>query len=312
MSPRERADVEERDLLAYVDGRLAPERGRAVERWLADRPQERARLDAYACQNEALRRHLGGVAAEPVPPALRAVVYGTPRADAARRRGFARPAAAAALATLFCLSGGLGWWLGQQGGGDGHARDFVAALTELPTPPAQAGASVNADANADAGDGAAPLDWFEQTIAMDLRAPDLGDAGWRLHRRVLVDVDGRATVRLGYVDASGRELEIYLRKRWSATRAEPEIAITEHGDVRAAHWYDGPLVWAVVGELAASELARLGRRAHGSMRLRPVQRRDDAPQVTPLDQAMGPHRPSSAAHTDHRVLESGQGKLTIE
>ncbi|MFP4270693.1 MAG: anti-sigma factor family protein, partial [Alphaproteobacteria bacterium] len=78
MSPHACAAVEERDLLAYVDGRLAPERRRAVERALDERPGERARLDDYARQNEALRRHLGGVAAEPVPPRLRAVLDGSP------------------------------------------------------------------------------------------------------------------------------------------------------------------------------------------------------------------------------------------
>ncbi len=288
MSPGERREIEERDLLAHVDGRLAPERRRAVERWLDERPHERARLEAYARQNEALRRELGGVAAEPVPPALRAVVEGTPPPGGRARRRPTRTAVAAALATLVCLSGGLGWWLGQRADEHGRARDFVAALSALPPPPAEAGAPLQAT-----GPGAAaPLDWFEQTIAMDLRAPDLGEAGWRLQRRDLVDVDGRPTVRLGYVDRRGRELDVYLRKRWSATRGEPRIAITDHGEVRAAHWYDGPLVWAVVGDLPAAELEHLGRRAHGSMRLRPVPQGGRMRQVEPLDDALVPRRPA--------------------
>jgi len=144
---------------------------------------------------------------------------------------------------------------------------------------------------------------------MDLRTPDLGDAGWRLHRRELVDVDGRPTVRLGYVDRRGRELEVYLRKRWSATRGAPEIAITEHGEVRAAHWYDGPLVWALVGDLPAAELEHLGRRAHGSMRLRPVPQDGRMRQVDPRDEPLTPPRPAvhdeATMSFDEEALETG-------
>ncbi|MFP4361554.1 MAG: hypothetical protein ACLFTG_12885, partial [Alphaproteobacteria bacterium] len=178
----------------------------------------------------------------------------------------------------------------------------------LPAPAAERGASVDADA---AG-GTAPLDWFAQSISMDLRAPDLGDAGWRLHHRDLIDVDGRPTVRLGYLDANGREVDIYMRKRWSATRDNPEIAITDHGDVRAAYWYDGPLVWAVVGDLPATELARLSRRAHGSMRLQPLPKDGPLRQVDPLDEPLAPRRPDVHDVHDEASLAFDEATISFD
>lgn len=295
--------VGERDLLAYVDGRLAAERRRVVEDHLADRPEERVRIEAYLQQNAALRRALGGIAAEPVPPVLRTMVENAPAPAASRRRG-GWVAAAAMLSVAVGLSGGLGWWLGRNDDEAGHARAFVQALAALPATAGHAGAPLTTRGP----DSNAPLDWLEQRIAMDLRAPDLSGAGWRLHRRELVNVDGRPTVRLGYVDAEGRAVEVYLRQRWSATRGEPDIATAAYGDARAAYWFDGPLVWALVGELATAELETLGRAAHGSMRLRPMPRGPEMLQIAPLDDPVLPQRP--AARNDATMSFGGAGRTT--
>ncbi len=301
--------VRERDLLAYVDGRLAAERRRAVDRHLAARLEERARIEAWLQQNEALRQRLGGIATEPVPPALRAVLDRPPALVVARRQRAVRVMAAAALSLAVGLSGGLGWWLGQRDGEHARVRAFVGALATLPTPPDPSGAPVTT-----AGvEEPAPLDWLERRIAMDLRAPDLGEAGWQLRRRALVDIDGRPAVRLSYADAEGREVALYLRQRWSATRGEPAIETTDDGTVPAAYWYDGPLVWALVGDLAATELEALGRAAHGSMRLRPVPEGPAMRPVAPLDDPLAPPRAGTGGDTaDSRLLEVGEGRRAIE
>jgi anti-sigma factor RsiW len=63
--------VTEADLHAYVDGVLPLARAAEVEAYLAERPEEVARLAAYREQRAALRREFDPVLDEPPPPRLR-------------------------------------------------------------------------------------------------------------------------------------------------------------------------------------------------------------------------------------------------
>jgi anti-sigma factor RsiW len=58
------APVSESDVQALVDGRLAPARAAEVEAWLADRPEEAARVAALRQDRDALRAAYGPIAAE--------------------------------------------------------------------------------------------------------------------------------------------------------------------------------------------------------------------------------------------------------
>ena len=49
------APITEADLHAWVDGQLGAERGREIEAYLAERPEEGARLAAYRAQARELR-----------------------------------------------------------------------------------------------------------------------------------------------------------------------------------------------------------------------------------------------------------------
>ena len=60
--------ITEADLHAYVDGRLPLARRAEVEAYLGARPEEAARLQAYAAQNDGLHALFDAVLDEPVPP----------------------------------------------------------------------------------------------------------------------------------------------------------------------------------------------------------------------------------------------------
>ncbi len=62
--------ITEDDLHGYVDQVLAPERRAEVEAYLAEHPEVARRVAGYAAQRDGLRRALGPVAEEPVPPQL--------------------------------------------------------------------------------------------------------------------------------------------------------------------------------------------------------------------------------------------------
>jgi len=59
---------------AYADGELPPEEAAAVERHLADHPEDRAYVDRTRAQRAAIARAFAPIAAEPLPPALSARV----------------------------------------------------------------------------------------------------------------------------------------------------------------------------------------------------------------------------------------------
>jgi anti-sigma factor RsiW len=70
MSVRRRA-VDAAALHARLDGRLPPERVAAVERYLAEHPEEQERWTDYAAQRQGLREALATPPGEPISERLR-------------------------------------------------------------------------------------------------------------------------------------------------------------------------------------------------------------------------------------------------
>ena len=66
--------VTEEELHAHVDAQLPADRRAAVEHWLAEHPDDLARVTGWRAQAEAIRARYGAVADEPVPVVGRATV----------------------------------------------------------------------------------------------------------------------------------------------------------------------------------------------------------------------------------------------
>lgn len=62
--------ITEADLHAYIDGVLPPSRCAEIEAYLAHRPEEAKRLQAYQQQKHALRALFNPVMHEPIPPSI--------------------------------------------------------------------------------------------------------------------------------------------------------------------------------------------------------------------------------------------------
>src|SRR6478672_1901086 len=62
-------------LHAWLDGELAPERRAEVDAWLAEHPDDAARVRLWAADAQALRARLEPVLDEPVPQALTQVLW---------------------------------------------------------------------------------------------------------------------------------------------------------------------------------------------------------------------------------------------
>src|SRR5262245_40072464 len=95
--------VTEDELHALIDGELAADRRRDVDAWLAQHPDDAARVAAWRSQGESLRRRYGGIADEPIPPRF--------DLDELARSGrpMSRLATVAAVIAAFLLGGIAGW-----------------------------------------------------------------------------------------------------------------------------------------------------------------------------------------------------------
>ncbi len=78
----------EDDLHAYLDGGLSPRERVEIATFLAEHPEEAARVEAFRAQHEAMHALYDHVLEQPLPPALRASVRraGGDKARSQRRR----------------------------------------------------------------------------------------------------------------------------------------------------------------------------------------------------------------------------------
>ena len=98
---KNRSRVTEDELHAFIDGELPADRVDAVEKWLAENPEDAARVAAWRAQAEGIRARYDAAAGEPVPERLK--LERLPRAG----RSWAAVAAGVAIAA-FLLGGGVG------------------------------------------------------------------------------------------------------------------------------------------------------------------------------------------------------------
>jgi anti-sigma factor RsiW len=253
------AHVTEAELHAYFDGELSPERRRAVEAYLATRPEDADRLESYRGQDMLIRRAYRTLAERPLPPRL---LRGVARQDTTRVRGWWRALAAAAGILLFVAGATSGWY--------GH---------ELLAPAAPGTESLVADAAAahlvyavevrhpvevPASEQAHLATWLGRRLEMPLRVPDLGESGYELvGGRLLPAGKGQPAAQLMYQDGGGRRVTLYAR----ATPGDEQTAFrfAREGDLSALYWRDGEVAWVLVGELPRARLLDLANRVYAAL-----------------------------------------------
>ncbi|MDH3918169.1 MAG: anti-sigma factor [Rhodospirillales bacterium] len=253
-------EISEQDLQAYVDGWLDPARLAAVEAYLAEHPDEAARLAAYRRQNEALRGAFAEPRGEDVPERLLL---------AARRRSPGRPLAwlarAAAALALVAVGFGAGW--GLRGGLEtsGLARGDGAFLVQ------QAAAahrvfSVEVRHPVEVrAEEAHLVAWLSKRVGVPLKAPDLSGHGFRLvGGRLLPAAEGTAA-QLMYEDEAGRRVTAYMTANTSG--GETAFRFAEDRGLAAFYWLEGPLGYALVGALTRAELIALAKSVYRQLEL---------------------------------------------
>lgn len=229
--------ITEADLHAWVDGQLDAGRRAEVEAWLAARPEERARAEAWARDSQALRAHLAPVMEEPVP--VRIPTH-RPGSGGAWRSW-------AAAAAMGVLGLGLGW--------------FVRGQLERPVP-----VSVAARAQAFAVRAAVahgvyspevrhPVEvgadqhdhlvaWLSKRMGAPMKAPNLGTIGFELVGGRLLPGERGPSAQFMYQDGAGVRLTLYVAKENAGGR-DTAFRFEQAGGVNVFYWIDGPFGYAL-------------------------------------------------------------------
>jgi len=231
----------EAELHALVDNRLAPRRAAEVAAWLAENPEEAARVHDWRAQKEALHGAFDKLLEQPVPDRLR---------QAAQRRAMPRLAAAVAWLSLGLLVGFFAHDLPDQ-------TDKSALAASLPRQAAIAHAlyspEVRHPVEVEATQEAHLVQWLSKRLGHELAIPRLGAQGFELvGGRLLPDEAGPAA-QFMYQNAQGLRLTLYVRVA-SASGGETAFRYASEGSVGVFYWLDGPFGYALSGEMPRARL----------------------------------------------------------
>lgn len=262
MSSQERTGagpIEEADLHAYVDGHLDVERRRAVEAHLAADPEARAQVAAWSEQKRLLGMLYDPTIDEPVPPRLSETIAEA-RGRAARPRWWWQ---AAAAVVLLALGAGGGW--------------FGAHYVESPPPRREAALTREAvlahrvfvvekrhPVEVAANERDHLVTWLSRRMGAKVPAPDLTGIGWNLvGGRLLSAIDGPAC-QLMYEDRGGRRITVFVAR--NPANRETAFLFRKDGAVQSFYWLDGPLGYAITGEIERDELMPIAKAVYDNLR----------------------------------------------
>ncbi|MBT2246291.1 anti-sigma factor [Sphingobium sp. BHU LFT2] len=218
------APIGEDDLMAWIDGRLLPERRVAVEEYLARHPEQARKVREQSEHRRLISEAWGPVAEEPIPASMRIT-------SIRKRRG---PGWLAPLAASLLLGIGFasGWSVKQA------------------TMPPRAGIAALANEAGDnfrvfAADTVQPVDmgperrvalsdWVSRRLGSRIQAPELESAGYAfVGGRLVATSHGPAALFL-YRSADGAPLGVFIRPMKIEKNAD--IQVHEIGGLRGLTW----------------------------------------------------------------------------
>lgn len=253
------APISEYELHAYADGQLDERNRERVEAWLSDNPTDAARVRDWQKQNADLRAMFSG--------------YGTTRPDDAgllMRAGQANPAprpgslikramAIAAALLIFASGIALGRLAPEFGG-----REAQAVADLLPGQAKSAYLIYASDVRHPIEVGADQhehlVTWLGKRLGTPLTTPDLSAVGFRLIGGRLVPVSSEPGALLMYEDASGRRVSVLIGR--NEENRTTSFRIASEGNLETFYWIDGPLGYAVTGEISRSEMQAIANECY--------------------------------------------------
>ena len=230
--------ISDSELQAYADGRLDGERSRAVEAWLAARPEDAERIAAYRRLGEELRRAYDPVLDEPLPAWLDRARLPRPR-----WHGFARVASWLGLGLAL---GGIAGWEARDTrmppGSRGDVAEVMAHRAAVAhavySPEVRHPVEVGADQEAHL------VTWLSKRLGTQLRAPKLESVGYSLVGGRLLPGENGPVAHFMYQCPQGTRVTLYVRTGMTGNR-ETAFRYALEGNVGVFYWVDGKVGYAI-------------------------------------------------------------------
>ncbi len=234
-------------LHAYADGELDGADRLAIGELLAHDEAARTMLAEIERQKQALKTAYDPVLREAVPPSL---------AAALRHRGgrAALPYAAMAAGLALLIAGGSGGWLMAQRTGSGtsaNIADLAIGAHEVYA------VEVRHPVEVAAADKDHLQAWLSKRVGTAFVIPDLSDQGYTLLGGRLLAAGELPAAQLMYEDAGKKRITIFLTA--NPGQAKAALRVEEKGGLVACYWLDGPLGFAIAGEMDRTRMMQLAR-----------------------------------------------------
>jgi anti-sigma factor RsiW len=248
--------VTDSELQAYADGRLSGERARAVETWLAARPEDAERVQSYRRLGEELRRAYDPVLDEPLPAWLAGA-----RLRHRRWHVFAR---VASWIFLGAAVGAIGGWYAHDSrtlsgprGDPATVMAYRAAVAHaVYSPEVRHPVEVGADQEAHL------ITWLSKRLGTQLRAPKLDAVGYSLVGGRLLPGDNGPVAHFMYQSDKGSRVTLYVRSDMTGNR-ETAFRYAREGNVGVFYWVDNKIGYAVSsGDLTKDALLAVANAAY--------------------------------------------------
>jgi len=259
----EGAPVRDEDLHAYVDGHLDPARRRIVDAYLLTDREAAARVADWTEQNHRLSALFDPVLDEPIPPQITAAIaHGQQQRTPAWTSSWAMRAAASFA--ILAVGAVLGFGAARYMGGS----EDIGLQASLPTEAQTAFKVYVAEKRHAVEVPAAEVDhltqWLSTKMKTKVRPPDLASLGWTLiGGRLLPSSEGPACLFI-YDDKAGRRVMVYLVS--NANNEGTTVQFRDQNGVRSLYWLEGPLGYALTGNLDRGDLMPIAAVVKDKMR----------------------------------------------
>jgi anti-sigma factor RsiW len=244
-------NVHEHELHAYVDGTLPEARRLEVEAWLAAHPEDAARVQAWAAQNQSLHAAFDAVLNEPLPLNL---------VRATRRPALPVPFKTMAATLAMLVTGLVGYAIGLNTPGQAPAAPAYLARDA-----AIAHAVFSPEARHPVEVDAAHVDhlvaWLSKRVGTQLQAPDFSAQGFDLLGGRLLTGETGPVAQFMYQDKIERRVTLYVRRAVAGNTETTFRHATENG-VDVFYWIDGDFGYALSGQIGRQSIRQLADAAY--------------------------------------------------
>lgn len=257
----ERTPITEADLHAYADGQLPDARRLEVEAYLAGRPDDQARVQAWLRDSEALRALLAPVLAEPIPVRI-------PTAPPRRAAPWRQFAVAASIAVF---SASLGWFGRAALLDDPSVATVASRAIPVDSTPAFArqaavahvvySPEVRRPVEVAANQEQELVAWLSKRLDAPVRPPHLERVGYELIGGRLLPGERGPVAQFMYHDASGQRLTLYVTRK-ADSNGDTAFRFTKEGPVSVFYWIDGRFGYALSAGTGKDELYKVAREVY--------------------------------------------------